>query len=157
MIGKRVLASEVTEKGIPVYSANVFEPFGMIEKDIIKDFSKPSILWGIDGDWMVNSIPANRPFYPTDHAGVLRINTNKINYRYLAHKLEQEGIREGFSRNYRASTGQIEKLSVIIPSITQQNKAIEKIEEIESLIEKEGKVIDMIQKQKSEIIKKYLN
>ena len=157
MIGKRVLASEITEKGIPVYSANVFEPFGMIEKDIIKDFSKPSILWGIDGDWMVNTIPANIPFYPTDHTGVLRINTNKINYRYLAHKLEQEGIREGFSRSYRASTGQIEKLSVIIPSITQQNEAIEKIEEIESLIEKEEKVIDMIQKQKSEIIKKYLN
>ena len=157
MIGKRVLNRELTEEGIPVYSANVFEPFGMIDKDIIKDFSKPSILWGIDGDWMVNAIPANIPFYPTDHAGVLRINTNKVNYRYLAHKLEQEGIREGFSRSYRASIGQIEKLSVTIPSIEQQNEAIAKIEEIENLIEKEEKVISIIQEKKSEIINDYLN
>ena len=116
-----MLNKELTEEGIPVYSANVFEPLGLIDKDIIKDFSKPSILWDIDGDWMVNTIPANLPFYPTDHAGVLRINTDKIHYRYLAHKLEQEGTREGFSRSYRASIGQIEKLTVIIPPIKQQN------------------------------------
>lgn len=157
MIGKRVLNRELTEKGIPVYSANVFEPFGVIDQDIIKDFSKPSVLWGIDGDWMVNTIPANIPFYPTDHAGVLRINTNKVNYRYLAHKLEQEGIREGFSRSYRASIGQIEKLSVTIPSIEQQDEAIAKIEEIESLIEEEEKIISIIQEKKSEIINDYLN
>ena len=156
MIGKRVLNKELKEKGIPVYSANVFEPFGMIDKDLIKDFSKPSILWGIDGDWMVNTIPQNKPFYPTDHTGVLRINTDKINYRYLAHRLEQEGTREGFSRSYRASIGQIEKLSVIIPSIFQQNQAISKIEEIESLIEDEEKLITTIQEQKLEIFNKYM-
>ena len=157
MIGKRVLNRELTETGIPVYSANVFEPFGMIDKDIIKDFEKPSILWGIDGDWMVNTIPANKPFYPTDHAGVLRINTDKINYRYLAYKLEQEGIREGFSRNYRASIGQIKKLSVIIPSIDQQDKAIAKIEEIEKLIKEEEKNISIIKEQKSVVVSNYLN
>lgn len=156
MIGKRVLNKELTEEGIPVYSANVFEPLGLIDKDIIKDFSKPSILWGIDGDWMVNTIPANLPFYPTDHAGVLRINTDKIHYRYLAHKLEQEGTREGFSRSYRASIGQIEKLTVIIPPIKQQNEAILKIEEIENLIKKEEKIINIIENQKIEIINNFL-
>ena len=156
MIGKRVLNKELTEEGIPVYSANVFEPFGVIDKDIIKDFSKPSILWGIDGDWMVNTIPANLPFYPTDHAGVLRINTDKIHYRYLAHRLEQEGLREGFSRSYRASIGQIEKLTVIIPSIEQQVEAISKIEEIETLIEKEEKIINKIENQKTDIINNFL-
>lgn len=156
MIGKRVLNKELTEEGIPVYSANVFEPFGMIDKDIIKDFSKPSILWGIDGDWMVNTIPANLPFYPTDHAGVLRINTDKIHYRYLAHRLEQEGLREGFSRSYRASIGQIEKLTVIIPSIEQQDEAISKIEKIETLIEKEEKIINKIENQKTALINNFL-
>ena len=151
-----MLNKELTEEGIPVYSANVFEPLGLIDKDIIKDFSKPSILWDIDGDWMVNTIPANLPFYPTDHAGVLRINTDKIHYRYLAHKLEQEGTREGFSRSYRASIGQIEKLTVIIPPIKQQNEAILKIEEIENLIEKEEKIINIIENQKIEIINNFL-
>lgn len=151
-----MLNKELTEEGIPVYSANVFEPLGLIDKDIIKDFSKPSILWDIDGDCMVNTIPANLPFYPTDHAGVLRINTDKIHYRYLAHKLEQEGTREGFSRSYRASIGQIEKLTVIIPPIKQQNEAILKIEEIENLIEKEEKIINIIENQKIEIINNFL-
>ena len=151
-----MLNKELTEEGIPVYSANVFEPLGLIDKDIIKDFRKPSILWDIDGDCMVNTIPANLPFYPTDHAGVLRINTDKIHYRYLAHKLEQEGTREGFSRSYRASIGQIEKLTVIIPPIKQQNEAILKIEEIENLIEKEEKIINIIENQKIEIINNFL-
>lgn len=70
-IGNRVLSDEVVENGsIPIYSANVFEEFGKIDKQNITDFSMPSILWGIDGDWMVNILPANKPFYPTDHCGV---------------------------------------------------------------------------------------
>ena len=156
-IGKRVLSSELTEDGIPVYSANVFVPFGKINKDILKDFSKPSILWGIDGDWMVNTIPANQPFYPTDHAGVLRINTDKINYRYLAHKLEQIGNKEGFSRSYRASIGQIEKITVAIPDIDKQNSAVKKINKIEMKIENEQITMLKIQEQKMAVIEKHLN
>jgi restriction endonuclease S subunit len=49
-IGKRVLSDEVTAKGIPVFSANVFEPFGLIDTYLITDFSVSSVLWGIDGD-----------------------------------------------------------------------------------------------------------
>ncbi|EGO8512158.1 hypothetical protein ELZ39_14975 [Enterococcus faecalis] len=152
MLGKRVLNKELTQNGIPVYSANVFEPLGLIDQDILKDFSKPSILWGIDGDWMVNTLPANEPFYPTDHTGVLRVNNSQINYRYLAHCLEQEGLHEGFSRNYRASIGQIEKLSVVIPSIKDQNNAIKKIEEIETKIAEEQQKIAMIQEEKNNIL-----
>ncbi len=152
MLGKRVLNKELTQNGIPVYSANVFEPFGRIDQDILKDFSKPSILWGIDGDWMVNTLPANEPFYPTDHTGVLRVNNSQINYRYLAHCLEQEGLHEGFSRNYRASIGQIEKLSVVIPSIKDQNNAIKEIEDIETKIVEEQQKIAMIQEEKNNIL-----
>ena len=50
-IGRRVLNTEVNPNfSIPVYSANVFEPFGMINKLLIEDFSQDSVLWGIDGD-----------------------------------------------------------------------------------------------------------
>lgn len=61
-IGRRVLNTEASpEYTTPVYSANVFEPFGMIDKLLTTDFSKDSVIWGIDGDWMVNTIPANEP------------------------------------------------------------------------------------------------
>ena len=85
-IGNRVLSDEVVSDGsIPIYSANVFEEFGRINKQNITDFSLPSIIWGIDGDWMVNIIPKNQPFYPTDHCGVLRIKNNN---RYLHMKAD---------------------------------------------------------------------
>jgi type I restriction enzyme M protein len=64
-IGKRVIEANLNEKGtIPVYSANVFEPLGYIDKYLITDFSTPSVLWGIDGDWMVNYIPVNKESPP---------------------------------------------------------------------------------------------
>lgn len=156
MIGKRVLNAELKMEGIPVYSANVFEPLGFIDKNLITDFNTPSILWGIDGDWMVNTIPKNTVFYPTDHAGVLRVKNPNINYRYLAYKLEQEGIREGFSRSYRASIAQIKKLTVRIPGIDAQNKAIEKIESIEKLINLEKMNSQNILIKKENVIKKFL-
>lgn len=72
-IGKRVLDKELASNGtIPVYSANVTSPFGFIDKLLITDFSVPSVLWGIDGDWMTSYLPSDMPFYPTDHCGVLR-------------------------------------------------------------------------------------
>lgn len=55
-IGRRVLRSELKKDGkFEVFSANVFEPFGKTDSSLLTDFSKPSVLWGIDGDWMVNS------------------------------------------------------------------------------------------------------
>lgn len=60
------------------------------------------MIWGIDGDWMVNIIPAGVPFYPTDHCGVLRIKTEKILPEYMMYALQAEGEYERFSRNNRA-------------------------------------------------------
>ncbi len=92
---------------IPIFSANVIDPFGKINKLFIKDFTKPSVLWGIDGDWMVNYIPANYQFYPTDHCGVIRIKTKEVNPRYLTWALNESGKEKRFSRSYRASTDRI--------------------------------------------------
>ena len=103
-IGKRVLNSELKSNGvIPVYSANVITPFGYVNDDIIKDFSIPSILWGIDGDWMVNYISSGIRFYPTDHCGVLRVLSNEISAKYLSFIFEKIGKELGFSKIGRAS------------------------------------------------------
>lgn len=70
-IGNRILQNELTEKEIPVYSANVFEPVGNIDKNLLENFDREYIIWGIDGDWMVNILSKNYPFYLTDHCGVM--------------------------------------------------------------------------------------
>ena len=141
---------------IPVYSANVFEPFGMIDKLLIDDFSKDSVLWGIDGDWMVNVIPANMPFYPTDHCGVLRIKTDDVLPKYMAHLLEKEGKKVGFKRSYRASIDRIESLSVLVAPIDEQRKAVSEIESYESEIAKAKEVMVGCAKRKKKILEKWL-
>lgn len=134
-IGNRVLTEEIQEDGFyPVYSANVYEEFGRISKQNLTDFSKPSILWGIDGDWMVNCIPANQPFYPTDHCGVLRVNTDKILPEYLAIALRIEGEHERFSRSNRASTQRIRNLSIQVPDIEIQKQIMSEMKAIDEQI-----------------------
>lgn len=156
-IGRRILNSEVSPNyNIPVYSANVFEPFGMIDKLLIEDFSKDSVLWGIDGDWMVNVIPANNPFYPTDHCGVLRIKTDDILPKYMAHLLEEEGKKAGFKRSYRASIDRIEALSVQVAPIEEQKKAISAIETYEAEISKAKAVMQGCAERKKKILEKWL-
>ena len=157
-IGRRILNSEVSpEFTIPVYSANVFEPFGMIDRLLLTDFSKDSVLWGIDGDWMVNTIPANTPFFPTDHCGVLRIKTNDVLPKYMAYLLQKEGERVGFNRSYRASIDRIESLTVDVAPIEEQRKAVSKVEQYEAEIRKAQAIMNGCAARKKAILDKYLN
>jgi type I restriction-modification system DNA methylase subunit len=123
-IGTRILKNEINEvgRGIPVYSANVYDSFGYTEKTLLQSFDVASVLWGIDGDWMVNHIPKDKPFYPTDHCGVLRVKSDDIHPRYLAMALEEEGRRSEFSRNKRASIRAIEGLKIKLPSFELQKE-----------------------------------
>lgn len=157
-IGDRVLSDELVESGsIPIYSANVFEEFGRIDRENITDFSKPSILWGIDGDWMVNVIPANKPFYPTDHCGVLRIKTDDIIPKYMALALQVEGEFERFSRSNRASKQRISNLIVQVPSLTVQQKVVDEIESIDNKIADEQVIItEQFEKVKTKFIEMFV-
>lgn len=156
-IGKRVLKNEFVENGkIPVYSANVIEPFGNIDKLLIEDFSKPSVLWGIDGDWMVNHLPENYPFYPTDHCGFLRVKDNSVNEKYLAFILEKEGKDLEFSRTKRASIDRIQGIKIAVPQLEVQQKIVSEIEQIEIKIKLLEQEISEIPQQKELILKKYL-
>ena len=142
-IGDRVLSSDVIENGsYPVYSANVFKPFGRIDKLNLDDFSRPSIIWGIDGDWMVNLIEANKPFYPTDHCGVLRIKTDEILPKYFMIALRIEGEMENFSRSNRSAIERIKNLAISIPSFDIQQEVVNKINDIEDKIKIAEKLIE---------------
>ncbi|WP_299529739.1 restriction endonuclease subunit S [Ulvibacterium sp.] len=157
-IGRRVLKREVNleNRGIEVYSANVFQSFGYIEKDLLKDFSLPSIVWGIDGDWMVNYFPSGKKFYPTDHCGVLRVKVDNILPKYLAWVINKEGERVRFSRSNRASMDSIKTLTVSVPSKEVQSLLIGKIETLESKILKLKSLLSEIPRKKDLLIQSYL-
>ena len=157
-IGKRVLNKQLKQNGnIPVYSANVFKPFGYIDKLLFEDFNRPSVIWGIDGDWMVNSIDKNILFYPTDHCGILRLKKENIFIeKYVAYALQQAGIEYGFSRNKRASIDRIETIKIPIPDYSVQKDIIAEIIPLEKEVEKLQKEIEEIPTKKQAILDKYL-
>lgn len=133
-IGDRILSSEILPAGkIPVYSANVREVFGMIDKESTKiNKNYISILWGIDGDWITNLIEKNTDFYPTDHCGVLNVLDEDLDPYYVYYVLEILGLKTGFSRSNRASRERLMKLAVplapdsVQKTVVSECKAIEK-------------------------------
>jgi restriction endonuclease S subunit len=159
-IGKRVLAKDISQNsddGIRVYSANVYEPFGYTKKEFLKDFSNDSVLWGIDGDWMVNHLEKNIPFYPTDHCGVIRVlEDEKIEPKYLSWVLEQVGNEQRFSRANRASTARIKVLSVKAPDYEFQKDIVSKIKVLETKLKENDIIINSAKSKKEEILRKYL-
>jgi type I restriction-modification system DNA methylase subunit len=116
-IGKRLLRKDfVAHKGtIPAYSANVFEPFVYTNSSNISDFSKPYVLWGIDGDLDYNVMPIGTLFATTDHCGAIRIINPSISPYYLAYILEESKHLYGFDRGLRASLTNMKKVKVMIP------------------------------------------
>lgn len=131
-IGRRVLSSDIEEQGLyPVYSANVKTEFGYIDHLLFDDFDKPSILWGIDGDWMVAYLDKEISFYPTDHCGVLRVLDSEIDPYFVALALEEVGKHYGFSRSYRASTERIAAVQLPIPPKSVQDIIVAECKKID--------------------------
>lgn len=156
-IGKRVLDSELHAQGkIPVYSANVLKPFGFIDKELLANYDKESVLWGIDGDWMVGFMPKNTPFYPTDHCGVLSVKEDKGRAKIVQFALENEGAKFGFSRTLRASIERVEGLKIPLPPLKEQEKISSCIEKLETQISHLTSMLLNLETQKTNIIKGYL-
>lgn len=131
-IGNRVLNNDLVESGeIPVYSANVREIFGYLNTENLSDYSKPSVLWGIDGEWLVNYIKAGVKFYPTDHCGYLRVNSEDLNTYYIGMIMYIIGRKHNFSRSYRAAVDRIKGLEVPCPPKDIQDKVAEECFSIE--------------------------
>ena len=140
-----------------MFSANVHEPFGYVEKTLGDDFSRDSILWGIDGDWMVGRIQAGERFYPTDHCGVLQVNEEVIHPRYMQHLLFTVGRAAQFSRHHRASIDRVASLSVEVAPIEAQRAVMEQVLSLEEKIRvAREKLVDLGGRQ-SQIVGEFLN
>lgn len=146
-IGKRILKRDlvkISNGTIPAYSANVYEPFGLIKESNISDFNNNFVLWGIDGTFDFNVIEKNNQFATTDHCGCIRIKTDSILPYYLVSVLEQTSHEYGFDRGLRASLTNMKKVKVKIPidengdfDINAQEEITKKylsIQEIKSMI-----------------------
>lgn len=105
---------------------------------------------------MVNYIPEYYPFYPTDHCGVIRLKSNIIHPKYLAWVLNKEGINQGFSRSYRASSERVKGLIIKTPSIEIQQTIVTQIEALEAKITQAQTVIDGSKARKEAVLKSYL-
>ena len=116
-LGKRLLKKDfTTAKGdIPVYSANVFEPFVYTDKSNITDFSKAYVLWGIDGEFSFNVMERGTIFASTDHCGTIKILDDQIDPYYLAYIMEETRHKYGFDRGLRASLTNMKAFNIDIP------------------------------------------
>lgn len=116
-IGPRKLKKDYFEsKGnVPVYSANVFEPFVYAEESNIKDFDSAYVIWGIDGTFEFNAMEKGHVFATTDHCGSIKIKDEKINPFYLSYILEQNKHLYGFDRGLRASLTNMKQITLDIP------------------------------------------
>jgi len=131
-IGQRITNNQLVENGkIPVYSANVTKPFGYINERLIDDFSEPSVIWGIDGDWQVGYLKENAEFYPTDHIGYLRVKSDEILPKYIVSLIEEQGHQLGYSRTNRASLQKMRKMQIVIPPMKEQERIVAEIVRIE--------------------------
>jgi hypothetical protein len=102
-IGERVLRRDFVDEGIDVYSANVLQPFGRVRRSNLTDFSAPSLLWGIDGTFDWNLVPAGIPFSTTDHCGRLQLLDDRLSPEYVLQYLRATRAEYGFDRVFRAS------------------------------------------------------
>lgn len=116
-IGKRVLEKDTSadDELIPVYSANVFQPMGYLEKSNLSDFTHPSILWGIDGNFEFNIVPADHPFATTDHCGTIQILNSSIVPEFILYALTHKRNEETFDRGFRASLTNMRRFVMKVP------------------------------------------
>lgn len=123
-IGKRVLKKQIfedTNGTIPVYSANVKQPFGFLSKSNITDFNNDFVLWGIDGNFEFNVIKRNTPFATTDHCGCIRIIDQDIDAEYLYFYLNWIRSQQGLDRQLRASLTNMKKVTVKFPVLLNED------------------------------------
>ena len=136
-IGSRVKKIDVFNKkgSIPLYSANVIEPFGWVDSSNVDSFEYNHILWAIDNSNFHYSIKRKgEKFATTDHCGSIRILNDDILPEYIFYQLDIAKNIHGFDRTLRPSLTNIARIKIKIP------------------IDKNGN-IDV--KEESEMVKKY--
>lgn len=102
---------------------------------------------------MVNYIPKNIPYYPTDHCGVLKVNPNLFNAHFVKFMLKSAGEKAGFSRSYRASIDRVKSLTIPQIPLSEQDSIMEKVEKLQNHIKNLEVKINNLEIMQSKIVK----
>ena len=116
-IGRRVLKKELFHASggdVPLYSANVIEPFGYLPDSNLTDFSASSVLWGIDGNFEIAVKDAGLPFAITDHCGRIEILQPALDAHYCGAAIALARAH-GFDRTLRPSLVRMKGLTFEVP------------------------------------------
>lgn len=95
-------------------------------------------------------------FYPTDHCGVVRCQTTAVHPRYLAHILDAEGKKLGFSRSFRASIDRVQGIAFSVPDRARQDAAVAEVEAIEAQPRAAEAALGTLEGNISAILEQYL-
>lgn len=158
-IGNRVKKIEVfNKKGeIPLYSANVIEPFGWLNKSNVDTFEYNHILWAIDNsNFHYNIKRKGEKFATTDHCGAIRILDERIIPEYIFYQLDIAKNIHGFDRTLRPSLENVRRLKIVVPIDKDGNidyqKQKEMVNNYNSYKDKKSEISNMI----SELQSSYL-
>ena len=161
-IGPRVLRDTIKHSTgtVPVYSANVFTPFGYLETSNIDEFTYASLLWGIDGKFDLRYIPSGESFATTDHCGTIQILDSAIIPEYLLYAISLNREEARFTRSFRASLTNMRELSVKIPvrqDGTFDVEAQQTIATAYTIAKSKEKALLEIKREFDEVFSRYIN
>lgn len=158
-IGERLLKKDLFKNrdnlqiNIPVYSANVFSPFGYIEKSNIVKFDNPYILWGIDGNFDLVFKAKGKIFASTDHCGMIEVLDKNIDPEYLLMALYLKKYEYGFDRGLRSNLVNVSRVEINIPIDNNGNFNID----LQKVIVERNQKIKKIQNRIKELKEKIKN
>lgn len=158
-IGKRVLKRDLPKLSgnIPLYSANVFQPFGLIKESNIDCFEHAHVLWGIDGEFEFNVMEKGEIFATTDHCGAIRIKDDNIYPYYLMYQLYLVKNRYGFDRGLRSSLKNMAKVEIEIPVDAEGSFDLEAQKELTNVFLMSNEIRGKLQEEKERLTSFVIN
>lgn len=152
-IGKRVLKRDLPKLvgDIPLFSANVYQPFGMIKESNIECFNHDHVLWGIDGEFEFNVMEKGEIFATTDHCGAVKIKDDRIYPYYLMYQLYLVKNRYGFDRGLRSSLKNMAKVEIEIPVDAEGNFDLEAQKELTNVFLMSNEIRGKLQEEKERL------
>lgn len=120
-IGERRLRAQYhgQEKGpVPVWSADMEEPFAWGSDSNIQDFNNDFVLWGIDSNlFEFRVIRRGNTFRTTDHCGCIRVLDPNIDASYLRHRLVAFAVSSTLDRELRPNLTTMRRVSIRFPVV----------------------------------------
>lgn len=131
----------------PIYSSSV-QNGGQFGKYGDYMFDEELITWSVDGGGNFFYRPKHK-FSVTNVSGILKADTKKFNYRFLAYLLEWEHRKLHFDYQTKAHPSVIRELYHIVrPPINEQQKIAEILSAVDAEIQKTDEVIAATEKLK---------